>query len=219
MPLGQLTLTLQSPGNTSRRVTSKDFQLYEDKIQSKEGHGVRDLPRARTKNNNKENLPPFAKGTEQGINEQDLFVRQVPRGGPLTKLKRSDKPDERVSALTLEVETNLESEEEVTSCDFAGGEIVHGTKRKVSSRSKGPVKSQNYDHTRLNYGEEGQLFEIHQDDIEGLEMEHEANADYQNVSDDDDKENVKPTLVSLRLQFVDNRLDRTMRKASTSGIK
>jgi len=211
MPLGQLTLTLRSPGNTSRRVTSKDFQLYEDKIQSKEGCGVWDLPGTRIKSNNKENLPPLAKGTEQGNNEQDVFVRQVPRGRPLTRLKRSGEPDETVST--------LESEEEVTSGYFPGGKIIHETKRKLSSRSKSRVKNQIYDHARLNYAEEGQLFEIHRDDIEDLEIEHKANADCQNVSDDEDKENVDPTLVSLHLQFVGNRPCRSMGKASRSVIK
>ena len=200
-------------------MTSKDFQLYEDTIQSKEGYAVWDVPTTPTKSNNKENVSPFAKDKEQRIDEQDLFVRHVPRGGPLTKLKRSDKLGERVSTLSMKIETTLELEEEVPSDYCAGGKIVHETKRTVSIRSKSRVKSQNHDHTRLNYGEEGQLFEIYQDEIGDPEMEYETNADCQYVSDDEEKENADPTLVSPCIQLVDNRLGRTMRKASRFGIK
>jgi hypothetical protein len=202
VPLGQLTVTLQSPGNG--RVTSRDFDFYEDASPFKE-RGTRTEQTTPTKSNNKENVAPLRK---QAGTEEDIFVRSAPRGGPLTKLKRSDRSEEGISSVTVET---VVTEEVITEGYFAGAKIVEEKKRTVSRRKTGRVNSHR-DHTASNYGEEAQLFEIFQDEVDMTEIVNEEQTE--DSDEEDDKENADPSPGSRRHQRNDIRTIRDTRKTS-----
>jgi hypothetical protein len=181
----------------------------------KESYKLGDTPPTPTKSNNKENITPLGEGKAQGNDEQDIFVRQFPRRGSLTKLKRTDRADDGVSTSVAQTETAVKTEEVIMSGYFLGVKVVHETKRKASSQSKSGANSQNRDHTGWNYGDEGQLFEIHQDDMDMPEVESTKTEECQKVLDDeDDKENADPALVSPHRRLVSNRLAQNRRKTS-----
>lgn len=110
----------------------------------------------------------------------------------------------------MTVET-IVTEEVITEGYFAGAKIVEEKKRTVSHRKARRVNNRN-DHTASNYGEEAQLFEIFQDDLEMTETENEQRADED--CEKDDKENADPSPGSSRRQHNDIRTIRDTRKTS-----
>jgi hypothetical protein len=200
--LGQLTIAFQSPGNS--RVTSRDFDFYEDSSPFKE-RGTKTEQTTPTKSNNKENVAPSEK---QAGTEEDLFVRSAPRGGPLTKLKRSDKSEEEVSSVTVET---VVTEEVIAEGYFTGAKTVEEKKRTVSTRKIARVNSHR-DHTASNYGEEAQLFEIFQDEPGMADFSNDEKTE--DFDEEDDKENADPSPGSRRQQGNDIRTIRDTRKTS-----
>jgi len=171
-PLGQLVIALQSAGNTSRRITSKDFKLYEDTRPFKDKNIS--LPTiSPTKYNNKENIPPLVPSLKEP-KDDDSFNRPQPRG-PLNKLKRHD---EATGFDQLTIIEKVVMEEIITTDYFAGAKIIHEMKMKSKSISR----------------EETWGFQIHQDSAEDEEMFDVVDNIGCDMMEEEEKENVDPSL-------------------------
>jgi hypothetical protein len=182
-PLGLLTVTLQGPRHSARRVTSKEFKLYEDgslrnNVKSSPTREV--LP---TNNNDKENADPFSR--EKESSSDDLFVLQ-PRG-PLAKLNRPVHESPRV------IESKTIVVEEITSGYFVGAKIIREQKRTTSKETVSRRTTNKLPSLRRDSFNENWEFDIHQDEPGNLEL-RDYNKGFDNImmEAEEDKENDDP---------------------------
>ena len=198
-PLAPLTVTLQGPGIPPRRITSKDFKLYEDASPFKSVSTTSRRVVSQTKNNNKENIAPFSSSPKEQ-KDDNPFVRPQPRG-PLTKLKRLDHRKNSEHSTVIETKNTIITEDIVTTDYSAGAKIVHETQKKtISSTIKVAIRSVSEDIlSPLQMHSEGNWeFDIHNDDCEDQDMIDCENA-VGNVAseEEEDKENMDPNSASV----------------------
>jgi hypothetical protein len=195
-PLGQLAVFLQSPGSISRRVTSKDFKLYEDTSPLRE----LDLSRSRgavsqIRCNNKENIPPMSKSSKQLANS-DAIVRPLPRG-PLNTLNLSDHT--KTMSEVVERERRTVIKKRIVKTYDAGKTVVQGTQKtttvttKIVSRPIIDDLKPALQSPLLKSWE----FEIFQDNLEDGGMFDAYNSGYDAIMLDDceNKENEGPVAI------------------------
>ena len=197
-PLGQLTVTLQGPGIPSRRITSKDFKLYEDTSPFKSVSTTSRYAVSPMRSNNKENIPPFSPSVKEQ-KDDDPFVRPQPRG-PLTRLKCPDQRKNSEHSTVIETENTMITEEISTVDYIAGANIVHETQKKTISRTiKVATRSASDDikSPLQMYGEGNLGFDIHNDDFEDQDMIVCENGIGDITSEgEEDKENIDPNIVA-----------------------
>ena len=193
-PLGQLSVTLQGPGIPSRRITSKDFKLYEDTSPFKNVNTTSRPVVSPTRNNNKENIPPFLQSLKEQVDE-DPFVRPQ-RRGPLTKLKRPDQTKSQEYSTVIETENTIVTEEIFTTDYFAGPKLIHEMQRKTNLTTTKVVTRPIQEDIKLSrrmHEESGWGFDIHHDGCEDQDM---IDCENRNVmlEGEDDKENMDPNI-------------------------
>jgi hypothetical protein len=190
-PLGPLTVTLQGHGDTPKRSPSKNFKLFESPSPAKHHVSLSpSRPVSPTRmSNNKENIPPFTKGSK----DDDPFVRSQPRG-PLTRLKRLDQDDSSDMSDVVETETKVRIEETIATEYFAGAKIITETMMKESVVTEIIRKADSDDMELSNIPRQSTIwdFDIYSDEPEDLEM-----MDYNSTMDNimleaEDKENEDP---------------------------
>jgi hypothetical protein len=186
-PLGQLTVILQGPGNSSRRITSNDFKLYEDPTPFKDNNVLIRPPISPTRINDKENIPPIARQSLEKDMYGDLFMQAKPRCS-LSELTRLDKTTSEISA-TVETETTVAMEEIVTIDYFAGAKITHEIYKMDISKTKVTTR---LDSFRSITREENWEFGIHQDDTEDQDMVDYDSGVESVKGEEENKENVDP---------------------------
>jgi hypothetical protein len=185
-PLGQLIVVLQNVGNTSRRITSKDFELYEDTSPFKYKNVSRPTI-SPTKCNNKENIPPIGPLLKEQ-KEDDPFERPLPRD-PLNKLKRHN---EVTGSDQLTMIEKIVMEEIITTDNFAGEKIIH--EMKMKNVSSNVIIRTASDDTKSISREETWGFQIHQDNAEDEEIFDIVDNVGDVIMEEEDKENVDPTV-------------------------
>jgi len=205
VPLGQIQLCYHDPGSPQRRL-SREFKLYED---PKHAHVSPTKDLSPKKSNNKENIPPFAMKRLAQWEEEDVFVRPLPRGA-LAKLRRQS--DEEIIVMDEMVIT----EEVIRTEYFAGARIIteaHRTSITRTSQHHNPDDQQHTTHTtehspefqtiqtqhqipeqnRIQPVKETLEFEIFHDDPQDLEMaNYNIGVDNIMLEEEEEKENADP---------------------------
>jgi hypothetical protein len=191
-PLGPLTITRQGHGDTSTRSPSKNFKLFESPSPQKQHVSLSpSRPVSPTRmSNNKENIPPFIKGSK----DDDPFVRPQPRG-PLTRLKRLDQDDSSDTSDVAETETKVRIEETITTEYFAGAKIITETMMKESGVTE-IIRDADSDDTLMSNIPKQRTnwdFDIYNDEPGDLEMmDYNTTVDNIMLEAEEDKENEDP---------------------------
>jgi len=185
---------------------SKEFKLYED---PKHAHVSPTKDISPKKSNNKENIPPFAMKGLTLWEEEDVFVRPLPRGA-LAKLRRHS--DEEI----IVTDETVLTEEIIRTEYFAGAKITTEAPRTSitrMSRHHNPDGQQNTPHAtehsrdlqtiqvqhqipeqnRIRPVKETLDFEIFHDDPQDLEMaNYNIGVDNIMLEEEEEKENADP---------------------------
>jgi hypothetical protein len=219
-PLSQLTVTLQGPGNSSRRITSKDFELYEDTSPFKYTKKVaRKFTVSPTRNNNKKNITPRFAPSSKEQSDNDMLVRPQPRGS-LTKLKQPDQTSEQMSVSESKSSTVL-TEDLITTGYFERAAIVHKTQVNTVSTSvtKRNVSENIMSKLKMRV-EEIWNFDIHQDNLDYQDT-GEYDVGIVILESEEDKENVDPGISagSDEMDWQDTRLPRSGKRKHTEDWK